>query len=142
MIFMPPLITPSYPHPGFNPFLRRAEMGRAGTEVAEVSIDENDFSRGFIQFNVTRNKEGVVDAFELPMVNNTLKVCCFLLLLFSQLWPASGLLSFRFFWLCFCCCSRLRCDCDDLFFKTASIGFYCGMVGSGQEKKANVRLDT
>lgn len=42
--------------------------------MAEITIDENDNARGFIQFNVTRNLEGSVDAFELPFVNNTLKV--------------------------------------------------------------------
>ena len=59
---------------GDSPVGGAPELGRAGSELAEVTIDENDFARGFIQFNVTRNNEGAVEAFELPMINNTLKV--------------------------------------------------------------------
>lgn len=39
-----------------------------------MTINENDDARGFIQLNVTRNDEGAIDAYELPGINNTLKV--------------------------------------------------------------------
>ncbi|CAK8694047.1 unnamed protein product [Clavelina lepadiformis] len=49
-------------------------ISSGGNDLAEVTIDENDDARGFVQFNVTRNEEGAIDAFELPRKNNSLKL--------------------------------------------------------------------
>ena len=49
-------------------------VAQDGGNVAEISIDENDNARGFIQFNVTRNIEGAVEAYELPRTNNSVLV--------------------------------------------------------------------
>ena len=53
----------------------KPELGKAGSDIAKITIEENDFSRGFIQFDVIKNKDGAVEVFELPLVNKTVKVC-------------------------------------------------------------------
>ncbi|XP_074526084.1 adhesion G-protein coupled receptor V1 [Halichoeres trimaculatus] len=47
-------------------------LKRPGMEVAEVTIQENDDPRGILQFNVSEDITGVVQAFEIPPPDNIL----------------------------------------------------------------------
>ncbi|XP_069483725.1 adhesion G-protein coupled receptor V1 isoform X2 [Ambystoma mexicanum] len=47
---------------------------RPGTEIAEITIEENDDPRGILEFNVTKGVSGAVAAFELPSPQNILRL--------------------------------------------------------------------
>uniref|UniRef100_A0A4W3JB69 Adhesion G-protein coupled receptor V1 n=1 Tax=Callorhinchus milii TaxID=7868 RepID=A0A4W3JB69_CALMI len=47
---------------------------RLGMEVAEIAIEENDDPRGIIQFNVTKDMNGAVVAYEVDPPRNLLKL--------------------------------------------------------------------
>uniref|UniRef100_A0A8C9WGZ3 Adhesion G-protein coupled receptor V1 n=1 Tax=Scleropages formosus TaxID=113540 RepID=A0A8C9WGZ3_SCLFO len=54
---------------GGQPSVKRVDM-----EVAEVTIQENDDPRGVIQFNVTKDVSGAVQAYEVPPPGNLLQL--------------------------------------------------------------------
>ncbi|XP_036383544.1 LOW QUALITY PROTEIN: adhesion G-protein coupled receptor V1 [Megalops cyprinoides] len=47
---------------------------RAGMEVAEITIQENDDPRGVLQFNVSKDPSGAVLAYEVPPPGNLLQI--------------------------------------------------------------------
>ncbi|XP_051498511.1 adhesion G-protein coupled receptor V1 [Apus apus] len=47
---------------------------RLGSEIAEITIEENDDARGIFSFNVTKDITGAVSGYELPPPQNILKL--------------------------------------------------------------------